>query len=206
MKLLNENLPAEERDKLRSFGYFAVVGGVTGKTYRIRTAYRMNVEEISTQGTRTRLICFCPIDRVRLGDLMLAQKLALELYELDALAVASRTDRTSTSIRRSRFASFVGGAAFAWLTVHRRTQAEAFRSLLQTCAAPWRLGVPPPIFATKMPGSRELLHTPAEQRALVAGLTGSWYVVRPKVAGKPIVFAARKGGPKDHSRGNCSLS
>jgi hypothetical protein len=30
---------------------------------------------------------------------------------------------------------------------------------------------------------------PMEQRALVAGLTGSWYVVRPKLAGKPIVFA-----------------
>jgi hypothetical protein len=56
MKLLYENLSTEQRDMLRSLGYFEVIGGETGRTYRVRSAYRMNVEEISARGEVAALV------------------------------------------------------------------------------------------------------------------------------------------------------
>jgi hypothetical protein len=69
MELLYENLSTEQRDILRSLGYFEVIRGETGRTYRIRSAYCMNMEEISARGTRMCLMCFCPNGRVGLGDI-----------------------------------------------------------------------------------------------------------------------------------------
>jgi hypothetical protein len=68
--------------------------------YRILSAYRMNVVEISVRGTRMCLMCFCPNRRVGRGDIMLAQKTALELFELDALAVANIAPYEFEVIRR----------------------------------------------------------------------------------------------------------
>jgi hypothetical protein len=100
MELLYENLSTEQRDMLRSLGYFEVIGGETGRRYRIRSAYRMNIEEIGARGTRMCLMCFSPNGRVGLGDIMLAQKLALELFEPDALAVANVAPYEFEVIRR----------------------------------------------------------------------------------------------------------
>jgi hypothetical protein len=93
MVFLNDNLSVEQRDQLRRFGYFEVVGGETKRRYRIRGAYRLNVEEVSATGTRIRLLCFGPAEGVALGRVMLAQKLALELFEREALAVANMVPR-----------------------------------------------------------------------------------------------------------------
>jgi len=87
--LLYDNLSESERDQLRELGYFEVIGGATSKTYRIRNYYGMNVEEVSKGGARTRVLCFSPRGQVALGDIMLAQKLALELFEPEVLAVAN---------------------------------------------------------------------------------------------------------------------
>ena len=43
--------------------------------------YQMNVEELDSRGRRRRLLCFLPEGRVPVGDIMLAQKIALELFE-----------------------------------------------------------------------------------------------------------------------------
>jgi hypothetical protein len=89
MTLLYDNLSARARNQLQELGYFEVIGGSTSKTYRIRRHYGMNVEEVSKVGARTRVLCFSPCGQVALGDIMLAQKLALELFELEVLAVAN---------------------------------------------------------------------------------------------------------------------
>jgi hypothetical protein len=89
LRLLINNLSPAQRAQYDECGYFEVAGGETGKRYRITKAYQMNVEEIGNNGKRTRSLCFLPKGNLVLGDIMLAQKLALELFESNALAVAN---------------------------------------------------------------------------------------------------------------------
>ena len=49
----------------------------------------MNVEELDSNGRRVSLLCFAPEGRLDLCDIMLAQKVALELFESQALVVAN---------------------------------------------------------------------------------------------------------------------
>jgi hypothetical protein len=51
----------------------------------------MNVEELDERGRRVRSLCFMPEGCLPLGDLLLAQKIALELFEADALRVANQS-------------------------------------------------------------------------------------------------------------------
>jgi hypothetical protein len=53
----------------------------------------MNIEELGEDGTPIGVRCFGPIGNLPLGDVMLTQKLALEINELAALAVANRVPR-----------------------------------------------------------------------------------------------------------------
>ena len=62
IRLLMENLSAAQRKQYEKYGYFDVTGGKTGKRYRSLVA----------------------------GDIMLAQKAAIELFESDALRIAIR--------------------------------------------------------------------------------------------------------------------
>jgi hypothetical protein len=102
MALLNEQLSSVQLDQLRSVGYFEVIGGTTGKRYRIRSECQMNVEEIGGNGRRVCLLCFGPTGRLALGDILLAQKVALELFESEALAVANKipTEYSHARMRR----------------------------------------------------------------------------------------------------------
>ncbi len=50
----------------------------------------MNVEQLDNKGRPLRLLCFMPEGDLVAGDMMLAQKLALELFESDALKVANK--------------------------------------------------------------------------------------------------------------------
>jgi hypothetical protein len=103
IQLLVENLSASQREQYEAYRYFDVVGGDTGKQYRIRHGYQMNVEELDQKGRRVRLLCFMPKGNVPIGDMMLAQKIALELFEPDALRVANRlpvwNDRSIAEVR-----------------------------------------------------------------------------------------------------------
>ena len=49
----------------------------------------MNIEELGAGRYVTRRWCFAPEGALAIGDVMLAQKIALETFELDALAVAN---------------------------------------------------------------------------------------------------------------------
>ena len=51
----------------------------------------MNVEQLDQNGRRVRLLCFLPRGGLPVGDIMLAQKIALELFEADAISVANRS-------------------------------------------------------------------------------------------------------------------
>jgi hypothetical protein len=57
----------------------------------------MNIEELDERGSRVAVWCFLPEGRLALGDIMLAQKIALETNERAALAVANRGRRTRAS-------------------------------------------------------------------------------------------------------------
>jgi hypothetical protein len=89
IRLLTENLSSAQRIQYERYGYFEVMGGQTGKRYRITKAHQMNVQEIGKNGRQTRSLCFVPKGGLVAGDVMLAQKLALELFEPDALKVAN---------------------------------------------------------------------------------------------------------------------
>jgi len=69
-----------------------VKGSHSGKWYRIRYGRSMNIDELGENGVRAAGWCFGPEGRLPLGDIMLAQKLALETDELAALAVANRSN------------------------------------------------------------------------------------------------------------------
>jgi hypothetical protein len=90
MELLKINLAPAQREQYETSGYFDVIGGESGKRYRIKNGYQMNVEELDQKGRCARLLCFMPEGDLVIGDVMLAQKLALELFESEALDTANK--------------------------------------------------------------------------------------------------------------------
>ncbi len=91
MQLLTRNLSLAQRNQYAMHGYFDVIGGDTGKRYRIRHGCLMNIEQLDQNNRRVQLLCFTPRGRLPVGDIMLAQKIALELFETDVLRVANRS-------------------------------------------------------------------------------------------------------------------
>jgi hypothetical protein len=88
MALLVEHLSPAQRAQYERFNYFDVVGGNTGRRYRIRHGQVLNVEVLDSTGHCTCLLCFMPDGHLPIGDVMLAQKLALESFEAEAIKVA----------------------------------------------------------------------------------------------------------------------
>jgi hypothetical protein len=83
-----DNLSAPQRRQFTQNEYFDVRGGITTKRYRIRHASSLNVDELNESGRIVACWCFIPDGYLPIEDVMLAQKIALELYEHDALSVA----------------------------------------------------------------------------------------------------------------------
>jgi hypothetical protein len=90
IQLLKQNLAPSQRQQFDKYGFFDVVGGSTGKRYRIRNGRQMNIEQLDKNGRRVCGWCFFPQGNLVAGDVMLAQKMALELYEIEALNIANR--------------------------------------------------------------------------------------------------------------------
>ena len=90
IQLLKQNLAPPQRQQFDKYGFFDVVGGSTGKRYRIRNGRQMNIEQLDKNGRRVCGWCFFPQGSLVEGDIMLAQKLSLELYEVETLRVANR--------------------------------------------------------------------------------------------------------------------
>jgi hypothetical protein len=88
--LLTENLTAMQRDQYRTDQNFDVIGGQSGKRYRLWRRLYQNVEELDPSGRRVCIWCFKPSRALVLGDVLLAQKNALELFESDAIKIANR--------------------------------------------------------------------------------------------------------------------
>lgn len=88
IQLLKQNLSAAQREQYEKRRHFRVTGGDTGRIYRIRHGVQMNVEQLDQAGRRIRMLCFMPEGRLAVGDVMLAQKIALELFENEALKIA----------------------------------------------------------------------------------------------------------------------
>jgi hypothetical protein len=88
--LLREWLSSEQRTQFDAKGWFDVIGCQSGKRYRIHRGIAANVHEIDGNGQPIVGWCFVPSGYLVAGDVMLAQKIALETNELEALAVANR--------------------------------------------------------------------------------------------------------------------
>jgi hypothetical protein len=73
--------------------YFHVIGCDTGTRYRIRAGTIMNIDELDCREKAVAQWCFGPQGDLAVGDVMLAQKIALETMELEALAKANRNRR-----------------------------------------------------------------------------------------------------------------
>jgi hypothetical protein len=89
IRLLINNLSSAQRDQFEQYNYFDVIGSKSGARYRIRHGHMMNVERIDKNGRRLVKLCFAPRGHLPVGDTMLAQKIALELFEADAIKVAN---------------------------------------------------------------------------------------------------------------------
>src|SRR6476620_6849501 len=90
IQLLKQHLTPEQREQYEKRNYFYVSGGNSGRVYRIRHGTQMNVEQLDQNGKRIRVLCFMPEGGLPVGDVMLAQKIALELYEKEALRIAHK--------------------------------------------------------------------------------------------------------------------
>jgi len=85
--LLKRWLSRHQLEQFETYGCFEVIGCDTGKRYRISQGAGMNVSELNEHGDIG--LCFVPDGYLSIGDIMLAQKIALESNERAALAVAN---------------------------------------------------------------------------------------------------------------------
>ena len=99
LALLKQWLSPAQLAQYEKHGSFEVMGGESGKHYRIRPTRQMNVDELDQHGVRTVSYCFGPEGELPIGDVMLAQKIALENDEQAALAVANRGNPHQTTLR-----------------------------------------------------------------------------------------------------------
>ena len=88
--LLREWLSPEQQVQYDATRSFDVIGCDSGKRYRIHNARGTNVHELDHTGQPVTGWCFVPDGDLVAGDVMLAQKIALETHERAALAVAHR--------------------------------------------------------------------------------------------------------------------
>ncbi|MEZ0081506.1 hypothetical protein [Bradyrhizobium japonicum] len=88
--LLREWLSPTQRAQFDASKSFDVVGGDSGRRYRIHYGRVTNVHEIDGAGQPVTGWCFIPSGGLVAGDVMLSQKIALETDEKTALAVANR--------------------------------------------------------------------------------------------------------------------
>ncbi len=90
LELLKEWLSPEQFAQYDAKSYFEVTGCHSGKRYRISHGISMNIHELDGAGRPRVGWCFAPKGYLVAGDVMLAQKIALETDERGALAVANK--------------------------------------------------------------------------------------------------------------------
>jgi len=100
--LLRKCLSPLQREQLAKKGYFEVLGSDTKTRFRIHAGASVNVCEVDGRGRRQDGLCFMPIGALPIGDVMLAQKIALETCESEARAVARRFKPNGFYFRQTR--------------------------------------------------------------------------------------------------------
>ena len=88
--LLREWLSSGQREQYERTQHFDVLGSASGRRYRIYHGTQFNIEDLDAEGDAVAALCFVPEGRLAVGDVMLAQKIALETNEMAALVVANR--------------------------------------------------------------------------------------------------------------------
>jgi hypothetical protein len=101
LTLLKEWLSPEQRTQFDAQGYFDVIGCHSGTKYRIRYGNAANIYELDEAGLAGTGWCLVPSTFLVTGDVMLAQKIALETNERDSLAVANRFPRVPAGTQGS---------------------------------------------------------------------------------------------------------
>jgi hypothetical protein len=89
-RLLREGLSPDQRAQFDAKGYFEVTGFHTGRRYRIQYGTMTNVLELDDEMQPKIGWCFVPERALVAGDVMLAQKVALETDEAAVLAFANQ--------------------------------------------------------------------------------------------------------------------
>ena len=87
--LLRSWLTPEQAEQWDCRGEFDVIGCDTGTRYRIKCGTMMNVHQLDLSGMTVAQWCFRPVGKLAVGDVLLAQKIALEKMERRALALAN---------------------------------------------------------------------------------------------------------------------
>jgi hypothetical protein len=80
--------PAQAR-QFDEYYYFDVIGSDTNALYRIHYGRQLNVARFDAAGRQTQRLCFGPVGALATGDIVLAQKIALETMEMSTLAKAN---------------------------------------------------------------------------------------------------------------------
>lgn len=102
LRLLREWLSPAQREQFVRKGYFEVIGSDSGMRYRIHAGASVNVCELDETGRRQVGLCFMPIGTLPIGDVMLAQKIALETCEDEVLSLARRFAPNGFHFRQAR--------------------------------------------------------------------------------------------------------
>ena len=87
-RLLRDWLSPDQRVEFDANGFFEVTGSHTGRRYRIHHDTMSNVLELDETMEPKVGWCFLPERTLAAGDVMLAQKIALETDEAAVLAIA----------------------------------------------------------------------------------------------------------------------
>jgi len=85
-------------EQIRQFdenSYFEVIGCDTGTRYHIHHGRMLNIVALDAAGREAQRLCFGPEGQLAIGDIMLAQKIALETMERAVLAIANVHPLTS---------------------------------------------------------------------------------------------------------------
>jgi hypothetical protein len=102
LRLLRSWLSPAQRAQFDSEGQFDVTGSDSGRRYRISYGTSANVHEVDEAGRLGTGWCFVPEGGLSVGDVMLAQKIALETSEMSAMSIARRFPLSLFSQRRGR--------------------------------------------------------------------------------------------------------
>jgi hypothetical protein len=89
LSLLRSWLTPEQDERWSRDSEFEVVGCDTGARYRITNGTTMNVIELDKNGRSVKRWCFTPVGPIVQGDVLLAQKIALETMENYARSLAN---------------------------------------------------------------------------------------------------------------------